>query len=232
MRVDVLLAVLLVPAATPALERTSSRPADDDGWNASPGLCTVSYYNVCTGWVWLWQQLEGGERVGVVFDPCCDHAVLSSSAVHFWTGTPAGYGFTGVYSIHSANADGCPIDPPLVGEIFLPRSGWNTRTTNLPLQGPIVASVVLGPAGLGTATLTTDHPAAGPTGPTACGMCYPTTRATHSFRYGTVTSPLCPGSPLDQGLCDVEVLWMASMDCADLHAVESRTWASIKALYR
>jgi hypothetical protein len=76
-----------------------------------------------------------------------------------------------------------------------------------------------------------DHPAAGPTGPQACGACYPTTRVNHSYYYGTASSPLCPGSVFfNDGVCDSQLL----MDASQIRflSVEDRSWGTIKHLYR
>ena len=71
---------------------------------------------------------------------------------------------------------------------------------------------------------------AGPTGPEACGTCYPTTRPNHSFDYGTAGSPACPGSPFNDGICDAQLFWNA--DLASTASVESRSWGTIKGLSR
>ncbi|MBZ0267963.1 hypothetical protein K8I85_07395, partial [bacterium] len=81
------------------------------------------------------------------------------------------------------------------------------------------------------AAFPTDHPAAGPTGPQACDLCYPSTRTIHTFRFGNADSPLCPGSPLNDGVCDAEALyWSAQFSCAI--SVEPTSWGSLKNLYR
>jgi len=80
------------------------------------------------------------------------------------------------------------------------------------------------------ASIATDHPAAGPTGPAACGACYPTTRVSHSFYWGNAASPLCPGSALNDGVCDAEFLIEIVATCTDYILPES--WAAVKQLYR
>ncbi len=79
-------------------------------------------------------------------------------------------------------------------------------------------------------SIPTDHPLAGPTGPVACGPCYPSTRDSRTFYWGPTGTPLCPGSPLNDGLCDAQFLWDASMQC--VVSVESSSWGAIKGLYR
>ena len=101
-------------------------------------------------------------------------------------------------------------------------------------DGPVVVTYTNGPfpSNHGIAT---DHPAAGPTGPQACGLCFPSTRSTHTFLYGTPASPLCPGEPLNDGVCDAELLgWSVTYACVHdgPDAVEQASWGAIKNLYR
>ena len=68
-------------------------------------------------------------------------------------------------------------------------------------------------------------------GAASCGRSSPpSTRTIHSFYYGVPTSILCPGSTLNDGVCDSEFLWDATF-CATT-AVQPTSWGSVKALYR
>jgi hypothetical protein len=79
----------------------------------------------------------------------------------------------------------------------------------------------------------TDHPSAGPTGPQACGLCYSADRTNRSFMYGTPASPLCPGVPFFDYVCDAQLFWSALMVCDDPPlSTEPSTWGQIKNLYR
>jgi hypothetical protein len=50
--------------------------------------------------------------------------------------------------------------------------------------------------------------------------------------YGNATTTLCPGEPLNDGVCDAEwLLWEAAFTCATV-SVEPQSWGSVKALYR
>ena len=143
----------------------------------------------------------------------------------------------------NADSTGCLVGSTLDAQPFLPLSNWN--------QIDFLPAVSVGPSfavtytlGSGTAdpvAIASDHPAVGPTGPAACGNCYPTTRGNHSFFYGAAATPLCPGSALNDGVCDAELLWDAQVmygagaptDCASFPvSVQEQTWGSIKALYR
>ena len=134
----------------------------------------------------------------------------------------------------SAPGRACPIDPPLARSGFYPNvgTGWYTTPWNLPIHGPSVLVVRL-PDPQWTDwevfRFITDRPGASPDGVISCGMCFPADRETHSFIYGTATSPLCPGDPFYDGYCNAELLCV--IDLKATTPVESSTWGSIKALY-
>ncbi|MCA9729396.1 MAG: hypothetical protein KC729_17040, partial [Candidatus Eisenbacteria bacterium] len=64
---------------TPArgLEAQRIRPRPDDPWRDGPQV-TLSYYNLCTGWVWHWNQLEFRDRevVGTTLEVPTDYDAL------------------------------------------------------------------------------------------------------------------------------------------------------------
>ena len=143
-----------------------------------------------------------------------------------------GYGETGIIAVYQTSADGCPTST-LAEMPYLPADGDNVVTWGLPVTGP-VALTFGHPNGISDGpgyTWASDHPDAGPTGPPACGTCFPADRETHSFFYGIdVTSP-CPGSPLFDGVCNAEWYgWSAAFSSPV--SVESSGWAGIKSMYR
>jgi hypothetical protein len=77
--------------------------------------------------------------------------------------------------------------------------------------------------------LATDHPYAGPTGPVACGACFPSDRTAHSYHWLVGAGP-CAGEKIYDGLCDVEFMADAQLSCP-VHTREE-TWGRIKTLYR
>lgn len=237
------LTVCLLPAPAWSLRRAV--PLDDSAL-ASPWTtgseCEASYFNVCTGWVWVWTYPDlpndyyhhwtNRDRVGVVVDSCCEGAQLTSTWTYFNSGFPAGYGYSMV-SIQAVDASDCPSGTPIAQHVRLPVTGWNFDTWDVPVPSRFAVAQELRtdwPPSGPYVFVTTDHPAArGGEGP-ACGTCYPTTRATHSFYWGRASAPLCPGAPFFDGTCNAEILLRASFACAT--GVEPRTWAGIKALYR
>jgi hypothetical protein len=231
----VLAASLVCATSALALEKTAARLTDDtrpDGWNAGSS-CSVRYYNTCTGWVWIWSGWGPGDTIGACFENCCapDGGVLATSWAYVWTAAPSGYGFTGTIAVSTADANCCP-DTQLGSQTFLPISGWNSYAWGLNTgAGSFVVSVTHGATSGNPLAYASDHPLAGPTGPAACGSCFPTTRVEHSFYYG-VGGSLCPGSSLNDGSdCGAEWLWDAELTCIPI-SVEESSFGQIKNLYR
>jgi hypothetical protein len=230
----VLAASLVFATSGLALEKTAVRMTDDSragDWNAGT-TCSVAYYNTCTGWVWIWTGWSPNDVLGVCFDNCClpNHGFVTSNWAFVWTAAPSGYGFTGTISVSDADADCCPAGA-IESQVYLPISGWNQYLWNSKISGGSFAVTVQHGPGLGSPLgYSTDHPAAGPTGPQSCGTCFPSPRTAHSFYYGSATTPLCPGSSLNDGVCASEFLWDAQLSC--VVSVEEASWGSIKNLYR
>ena len=230
-------AVLLSAAAGFSLERmpVPDGGIDDGAWAMGRTTGSVAYYNICTGWAWVWGGFPAEASMGVVFDVPDYNPVADGTYFYFWRGAEQGYGATGQISLHSVDADGCPSGEALITQPFLPTSGWNLTHWGEYIPSTVAAVITLGSAagshGSSPVWITSDRPGPGPTGPIACGTCYPTTRETHSFYWGTEESPLCPGSTFYDGFCDAELL--AILDYSGVQtALESHSWGSIKALYR
>jgi hypothetical protein len=228
-------ATLFAPAGL-ALEKTAARfdDARPDHWSQDY-TCSIAYYNTCTGWIYCWGGFEPGDMFGTWYPgPCCDPDASGSSLAATWmyfcAGAPAGYDFTGSIDIWSTDAMYCPVSL-LHTQPMLPEGDWNVHAWGIQVPGPFLLTWTNG-SGIGNpAGFATDHPAAGsPSGPPACGYCYPNPRTAYSFYYGTPTTTLCPGSQLDDGVCFAELIFDVSFDC--VVAVEDRSWGTIKGLYR
>jgi len=231
------IAILGLPAPGSALEKAVARvTADHDGWRSAgtSSTCLIDYYNLCNGWIWVWSGWAPNDQVGVSFTNCCASGLAAEAAdsfVFFLTGAPSGYGFTGTIDLWNADASHCPTGPSLASQPLLPLSNWNGVVFgNVAVAQNFAVTFTFSAAIGNPAELATDHPDSGPTGPVACGTCYPTTRENRSFYYGTPASPLCPGSPFNDGICDAQFLWDATVHCVT--SVEPTSWASIKGLYR
>lgn len=240
----VLLVAVTVALVTPSiglgLERTSVVAPDyggDDPWRGG-ATCSVSYWNTCTGWIWVWDGWSPQDVVGVAFETCCGNqetSELTSVGVDAYVGAPTGYGFTGMLAVYDADATLCPTGTALWSQSWLPTPGA-TGTGAIPVGVAIPDSnvVVTFTNGTGVGSplgLVTDHPAAGPTGPQACGFCFPSARTIHSFYFGTPGTVLCPGSTLNDGVCDSEFTWTASFTCTPT-SVDQSSWGTVKNLYR
>jgi hypothetical protein len=233
----VVLSTLSFATESTALEKRSA-PATDrvSEWNAGSD-CLLRYYNICTGWIWVWSGWPDDSRLGVVFDggSCADDTALLSSTVFVATGVPPGYGFTGTIDVHAIDANLCPTGAPIASQPFVPSSGFQLVVwpgVPVPDDFAIVVTVQTPEqSGVFPGSFGTDHPAAGPTGPQACGVCYPANRPNRSFAYGSASSPICPGSVFNDGLCDAQLVWDATVIPSGI-AVQSSSWGSIKSLYR
>ena len=229
----VLAASLVVASTGLALEKTAAPMDADraDGWNAGTSV-SVAYYNICTGWVWVWSGWSPNDVIGVSYEGG-NNCTLNSNWWFFGTGSPAGYGFTGTVNINAADANRCPTGAPLASQSFLPVSGWNVISWGGGVNvgsNDFTVTVEFGAGAANPAAAWTDHPAAGPTGPQACGTCYPNPRDNRTFYYGTAASPLCPGSALNDGICDAQFIQDAQLTCTV--SVEASTWGSVKNMYR
>jgi len=218
-----------------ALERVARRAPDDahaDGWTAQ-GSCTVIYYNICTGWIWLFSFNLGAE-FGMCVDTCCgpgEGGGLQTSWQYFATAGAPGYGFTGVSTVYAADAHCCPAGAPISSQPLLPVAGWNGLAWGVYVPSRFIFTFGT-PVVPNYAPAITDHPLAGPTGPAACGTCYPTTRVNHSFIYTYGPYVFCPGSTFFDGLCDSQLFWDVAINCTCCPGVEPQSWGAIKSLYR
>jgi hypothetical protein len=237
-RVPCCVALVVLLAAGPALgfEKTPVRyEASHSGEWSAAATCTIAYYNICTGWMWAWSRWGPRDIVGVCFDVCGTNASCELQSQRFYAteGVCAGYYFIGSMNVYAADENSCPTGLPLATHTPLyPTTGWNFLDwagTEVPARF-VVAYEQVGPCVGSMLEFASDHPAAGPTGPQACGLCYPTNRVVHSFYYGTLTSPLCPGSPYSDRVCDVEWLWEVQLTCPS--DVAPTTWGLLKSLYR
>ncbi len=238
-RLTMVIAVGLALAASQAaaIEKRTMRATDLE-WGdwAAPTTCVVSYYNICTGWIWIWGNWSANEVIGMCFDAsdCAsglDHVQLAATSEFIRYGVPPGYGALGTIDVWTTDAD-CCIGSRLASQPFYFYTGWNTQDWG-GVQTPIafVVTVTFGPTPCcNPSWFASDRPAAGPTGPQACGYCYPMPRTCHSFWYGTTTTILCPGLSLSDGVCCAEWMWDAAVFSGI--GVEESSWGAVKALYR
>ena len=231
-----LLHASMAPAPISALEKHLSRAPEVDSpdWSAS-ATTTIRYYNTCTGWTWTWSGWDAGDRMGFCFDVGGSGGLLSETSMYIEGDTwYCGYGFTGTISIR----DGCDCSAGVVAvQPWCPLFdglGWQTTawggvpvppTFQLRIDWAVPTGWLGNPNGL-----VSDHPAAGATGPPACGTCFPSSRVVRS-RYFDSLGTYCPsGVALDDGVCHAEFLVEASLQGAV--GLQEESWGGIKTLYR
>jgi hypothetical protein len=244
-----LAAMLCLASSALALEKRAVRFDGDlnDDWNAGT-TCLIQYYNICTGWVWVFgfddpAVVNDLTQVGVNATNCCgsgESSALVQSAIRYWSGSPGGYGFTGTISTFAANANGCPVGAAIETQNFLPPyvPGLNAFYVQNWSGGPLPNSHVIAATfpgdtvagGINPLGLGTDFGTVGPSGPDACGTCYPSPRNSNSQVWADSQGSHCPGLTFLAQTCEVELLWDLAYSC--VVSVEESSWGSIKGLYR
>ena len=211
---------------------------EDGGW-ASGCSSGLHYYNICTGWIWVWSGWEPDDQFGVVYGPLefhCDNQLILYSSHYTLQSAPAGYGYTGTISLYQSTSEGCTIGSPLDTRPFLSDGIFTTVNWGSGPISPYFAIVLtMGPTPGNPMSFATDRPAAGPTGPDACGVCYPSDRIGHSFFYEDAGASLCPAGSFNDGICDAELFWDANtigISFVGTVSVEATSWGQIKSLYR
>ena len=94
MKKILLVSLLIVAFTTPALAdadrnkqaiRETLEPSHGGG--GATGACSIMYYDLCSGWLWIWNGWELGDQVGVCFDLPNDCGKLPGEhcfLTHFW----------------------------------------------------------------------------------------------------------------------------------------------------
>ena len=230
--------VAIVGAATSvaALERTAQRWDDarpeSEEWRLGASTCSISYYNICSGYIWVWNGWPDGGKLGVHYTSCCEageDTYLDSVWFYFVTGTPPSYGFTGTFEVRDVDGNLCPSGGVYHTSPLLPATGWNQVVvggTQIPAETAAVITTSDANGFNSPAAIATDMPA------NDAGTCYPTTRVSNSYTWGSTASPLCPGSAFADTPANAELLMSYILSCVPSTAVEEESWGSIKVLYR
>ena len=246
----VLVAALCMATSGFALEKTARPIADtldSPGWSTAGGTttCAAIYYNRCTLWSYAWSGFGIGDRLGVCADNCCPgQGLVSQTALRVFTGAPAGYGFTGTASITNVDSHCCPTNT-LASQPWLPTGPFDVHNWAQPVgaQFAVVYTYSCLSGAGSPVRVGTDHPSAGPTGPQACGFCYPLDRPNHSYYWGSDPGDACAGgSPaFCPGLtfldltpaepCAPQLRLDIFMVCQPV-AVDPQSWGGVKSLYR
>jgi hypothetical protein len=168
-----------------------------------------------------------------------DFTLLASSRVYYAGSVPSGYGYTGTISVTADQACAGPVPatrPFLPPENIYDEPDWySTNWGDLEIGRRYQLLITFAaPSGYTSPIgICSDRPY-GAGGPSPCGTCFPTTRASRT-RYFGANGAYCPsGITLSDPYCDVELMMGASMNCgpAGPVGVDASSWGSIKGLYR
>ena len=124
---------------------------DNADWRAGT-TATISYWNGCVGWTWVWSGWGANDTFGVCFDaqdvlPGVWSTQLLQSTVFVWSESPPGYGFTGTVDVSAADANCCPAGN-LATQAWLigPASTWVVHNWNVQVPRRFVVSHTTGGA--------------------------------------------------------------------------------------
>ncbi|MFH1279563.1 MAG: hypothetical protein ABIK65_14435 [Candidatus Eisenbacteria bacterium] len=198
------------------------------GDGGATGLCSVVYYDYCSGWIWVYFAGYNDVR-GVVFDlpaDCGKEPGAECVNTHFWwywrfTNPNRSFVNYRVYEVDSSN---CVVGEPLYELLhFSPWERWNYHEGFGSFTADRIAIVAEMDGG---ACMASDNnlknQAAG------CGEIPLVAR---SFRYVEDGASLCPPIPIEDPLGPVDLMVEAGFDCQTT-STESASWGSIKGLFR
>ncbi|MCA9750831.1 MAG: hypothetical protein KC591_01455 [Gemmatimonadetes bacterium] len=227
----------LTASSARALEHGLTResyPAPEplNDWQRS-GAMTVSYYNLCTGWSWVWNTFfYPNDSWGVMFDvPDGSDQLLGHWEFMAYDSFGRGYVLTTV-----GRVQGGVVDSVLAYQSYYPSRGWNYYTWEAPISGEIAIYSFISAFGGNSPGLVTDRPAIGPDGSgPACGTCYPIDREVHSRYSFTSRNPFPNGLTFEDGSgCHAELVYEAvfASSATDAPEVESLSWGRLRRMFR
>jgi len=206
------------------------------------GTCSVVYYNICSGWFWLWSPFTDRDgrwmdQIGVVFDlpEDCGKAP-GSECTHlgfwwYWRYTRPGYGYTLSYHLWNADDGNCKVGPA-IGALYRqdPVERWNYY----PGLGSTTSDYVTITATMDKGALpywVTDNNHKNAAAPIRCAG-WPGPIEKHSFIFGEgYQGTICPTYYVGDQLGPVQFLMRASFSCPET-SIEPASWGTIKSLFR
>lgn len=238
-RILALVAILLSLAGrSDAIERpillkeTAGRDAapDQQGCPLEPNLTgdcgNLRYYNLCSGYLWIYSNFLPGEGAGVRFSgPCISGDGRVERAITYWRNVAPGYGYT-VDILLDADSDGddCPnynlarqldLDPALRWNCFEPQRCIPDQVPALVLRAESDGGVTPGWA--------TDGPRSAECDPIG---------SENSFYYGFGGDACVPWRiAAPTGRADNFLFWLI-VDSGCATATEPRSWGAVKGLFR
>jgi hypothetical protein len=119
------------------------------GANLNGTCANLRYYNVCTGYIWIYTFTPSQEyiHVGLRYDgPCIHPGNTVKRAITYWRNVVPNYFQTvDVYLDNDANNDGCPDNPlaPFASETIDPGLRWNCSNFGTLLPASVTGSLVV-----------------------------------------------------------------------------------------
>ncbi len=152
------LAFLFASSPTTANALEASPLKERSGPNLSQGPCALAvstngtaanyrWYNVCSGYIWIYSDLSDGESNGVLYGgpllPAVNDANTVKRAITYWRNVAPGYAQTvDVILDADVEGDGCP-DAVLASDLDLdPGLRWNCSEFNAPIPTGITHVIV------------------------------------------------------------------------------------------
>lgn len=194
------------------------------------GICTIQYYNMCSGWVWTLTG-NAGDHVGTVYDLPTDCGKLTTEVCeHLQTqyvcyeNTP-GYGFTFTIEMYDVDAQFCLLG----GHGAITQDPANYAWNATPALGTTCSDFVaityiwdLGPlprVGMGPYN---------PGHPDCAGVVFPPV----FYQWVYAGTPYCPPYLWYIGGCNVAMQEVSWFDCQEGTATKDANWGEVKNLFR
>ncbi len=202
---------------------------------AGAGNCSIIYYNLCSGWIWLYSGFAAGDEVGVIFDLVGDCGKLPGAIIcntqgfWYWRFTSPKRGFTVSYNLFEADSIGCKVGASL-GSLANsdPVERWNL----LPGLGCVSGNMAVISATFDAGTLpylgTDDNESNAAGGPNCLGIGAGTG---NSVYYGRPSrTQYCPPLYFSDGIGPVDFMMDASW--YSITATEDASWGDVKSLFK
>ncbi len=198
------------------------------------GICSIAYYNICSGWIWVYSAGVISDEIGVVFDLPNDCAKVPGESCTntafwwYWRYTLPAYGYTVTYNLYNVDSEYCKTGPslgtlanqdPLEQWFCFP--GLGTTTSDL------VAITATWDRGTHPREATDNNVSNVNAG------CAPASTTAHSFYFGNSETQYCP--PIDafnDALGPVQLLMDATFSCEEPSSTEPASWGAVKSLFR
>ena len=206
-------------------------PHSDGG---ATGACSIIYYNLCSGWLWLFSGFVPGDMAGVVFDlPTDCNKVVGEDCANtgfwwYWRYTLPDYGYSLSYDLYEVDANMCLTTS--VGSLAAqdPVERWNYYAGLGSTIGDFAAIVATWDGGT-LPYLGTEHNTNNAGSPVACPGFVLTVG--HGYIWGNVGSVYCPPYHIAHDGY-VDVLMDAGFECPTPSSTEDASWGGIKNLFR